>query len=228
MPSQLDDVSKQILGTLLADFTDRSLTAKELKSGYEGPKMDALATAVCNAGDFTTVDFDVAFSDLEKAKMLRTGPRAFIDNKPDSSVVFLGTYSKREYACLTEAGYKASRLAPNKPARINRVVNNITISGGEFTNLQLSAGEKIEQNMTSNVTSDTETVSRLIAVLEAQGIVLDDDSKQDITNAVTEAELGNAGKAKSLMVKVCGDAWSNVQPLAWGILGDLVRKSLDL
>ncbi|MFR0653332.1 hypothetical protein SB719_01845 [Pantoea sp. SIMBA_079] len=228
MAAQLDGVSKQILGTLLADFTDRSLTISELKHGYEGPKMDALATAVCNAEDYTKVDFDVAIGELEKAKLLRTGPRVFHENKPGSSVIFVGTYSKKEYACLTEAGYKISRLAPNKPPRVNRVINHVTISGGNFTNLQLSAGENINQSMTSTVNSESENVARLISILEEQGVVVDENSKQLVINAVAEAQEGNAGSAKALIAKACGDAWANVQPLAWGILGDMVRKSLGL
>lgn len=31
MAGQLDEAAKQILGTLLADFTDRGLTAQDLK-----------------------------------------------------------------------------------------------------------------------------------------------------------------------------------------------------
>ena len=74
MAGQLDEAAKQILGTLLADFTDRGLTAQDLKKGYEGPNINALATAVCNVADFTSVDFEVAFGDLEKSKLIRTGP----------------------------------------------------------------------------------------------------------------------------------------------------------
>ena len=61
MAGQLDEAAKQILGTLLADFSDRGLTAKDLKNGYKGPNVQALATAVCNVADFNAVDFDVAF-----------------------------------------------------------------------------------------------------------------------------------------------------------------------
>ena len=74
MAGQLDEVSKQILGTLLADFTDRQFSIEELKSGYEGPKIEALAAAVCDGDNITKVDFDIAFADLEKNKMVKTGP----------------------------------------------------------------------------------------------------------------------------------------------------------
>jgi len=126
MAGQLDEAAKQILGTLLADFTDRGLSAKELKSGYEGPKLEALATAVCNVADFTTVDFEIAFSDLEKDKLIKTGPMAMYDNDRNSSVIIIASYSKREYVYLTEAGYKEARKAPNRPQRVQRIVNNLT------------------------------------------------------------------------------------------------------
>ncbi|HDZ1742608.1 TPA: hypothetical protein RRX53_005047, partial [Klebsiella pneumoniae] len=54
MAGQLDEAAKQILGTLLADFSDRGLTAQDLKNGYEGPKIESLAAAVCSAVDITT------------------------------------------------------------------------------------------------------------------------------------------------------------------------------
>lgn len=56
MAGQLDEAAKQILGTLLVDFTERGLTARDLDKGYEGPLIVALATAVCNIDDINQVD----------------------------------------------------------------------------------------------------------------------------------------------------------------------------
>lgn len=229
MAGQLDEAAKQILGTLLADFTDRGLSAQDLKKGYIGPKVEALATAVCNVDDITKVDFEVAFKDLEKARLVRTGPMKMIE--PDSfgsGVIFIGSVSQREYAYLTESGYKESRKSPNRPQRVQRVVNNIHISGGQFENLQLAAGESVNQSMKIANGTDSEIVAKLISVLESQGQVVTTQQRSDLEKVVNEANEGNAKEAKSLLEKICGPAWGALQPVVWPIVGELVKKSLGL
>lgn len=228
MAGQLDEAAKQILGTLLADFTDRGLTAQDLKKGYEGPNIEALATAVCSVGDFTSVDFEVAFGDLEKVKMIKTGPMAMYDNDSNSSVIIIASYSKREFVYLTETGYKESRKAPNRPLRVQRIVNNLTITGGQFTNTQLGQGDMVSQSLNITTASDSEIVAKLISILEEQGRIVDSNQRADITAAVSAAKEGDGKQARSLLSKVCGPVWESIQPVIWPIVGDLVRKSLDL
>ncbi|WP_048606172.1 hypothetical protein [Providencia rettgeri] len=229
MAGQLDEAAKQILGTLLADFTDRDLNASDLKKGYEGPTMEALATAVCNSDDITKVDFEVAFGDLEKSKLIKTGPMVAYDNKPGSSFFIVGAYSKREYAYLSEEGYKAARKAPNRPARVNKVVTHLHISGGQFGNLQLATGDGAQQSMTvNNVGTDSDIVMKLIAILEEQGHIINSEERSEIETAVSEASNGNAGTAKELLAKVCGPMWNSLQHVMWPIVGELVKKSLGL
>ncbi|EMO5718317.1 hypothetical protein INF73_03220 [Enterobacter cloacae complex sp. P6RS] len=228
MAGQLDEAAKQILGTLLADFTDRGLTAQDLKKGYEGPNIEALATAVCSVADFTSVDFEVAFGDLEKAKMIKTGPMAMYDNDRNSSVIIIASYSKREFVYLTEAGYKESRKAPNRPQKVQRIVNNLTITGGQFTNTQLGQGETVSQSLNISTASDSEIVAKLVSILEAQGKPIDSSQRGDIAAAVAAANEGDGKEAKSLLAKVCGPVWESVQPVMWPIVGELVKRSLGL
>lgn len=228
MAGQLDEAAKQILGTLLADFSDRGLTAQDLKKGYEGPNIEALATAVCSVADFTSVDFEVAFGDLEKAQMIKTGPMAMYDNDRNSSVIIIASYSKREFVYLTEAGYKESRKVPNRPQRVQRIVNNLTITGGQFSNMQLGQGESVTQTMDIASGTDSEIVAKLISILEAQGQVVNADQRSDIIAAVAAAKEGDGKEAKSLMARVCGPLWESVQPVMWPIIGELVKKSLGL
>ncbi|HAT6805044.1 TPA: hypothetical protein JAN03_23855 [Citrobacter freundii] len=228
MAGQLDEAAKQILGTLLADFTDRGLTAQELKHEYKGPDIEALATAVCSVTDFTSVDFEVAFGDLEKAKMIRTGPMVAFDNDRNSSVIIIGSYSKREFVYLTEAGYKESRKAPNRPHRVQRIVNNLTITGGHFTNTQLGQGETVSQSLDITTASDSEIVAKVISILEGQGLPVDTNQRGDIAAAVLAANEGNGKEAKSLLSKVCGPAWESVQPVIWPIVGELIKKGLGI
>ncbi|HEB4089386.1 TPA: hypothetical protein RZ058_000201 [Enterobacter cloacae] len=228
MAGQLDEAAKQILGTLLADFTDRGLTAQDLKNGYEGPNIEALATAVCGVAGFTSVDFEVAFGDLEKANMIKTGPMAMYDNDSNSSVIIIASYSKREYVYLTEAGYKESRKAPNRPQRIQRIVNNLTITGGNFSNTQLGQGDSFTQTQSITSGTDSEIVAKLVSILEERGQVVSSAQRSDIAAAVTAANEGDGKQAKSLLSKVCGPVWESVQPVMWPIVGELVKKSLGL
>ncbi|UGB04209.1 hypothetical protein LRS40_09290 [Leclercia sp. G3L] len=228
MAGQLDEAAKQILGTLLADFTDRGLTAQDLKSRYEGPQILSVATAVCNIDDITQVDFDVAFSDLEKQKLINTGPMKPYENPPGNNIFIVGMFSAREFVFLTEEGYKAARKAPNRPQRVNRVVNHVHISGGHFGHLQLANGEHVNQNMTIAENSDSEIVSKLISILEEQGQIVNKSQCADLAAAVAAAKDGDGKEAKSLMAKVCGPVWESVQPVMWPIVGELLRKSLGL
>ncbi|PWE44872.1 hypothetical protein [Pseudomonas prosekii] len=228
MAAHLDEAEKQILGALLADFSDRALTADQLGSGYEGPQVSDLTAAICAGGDITQVDFDVAFSDLEKKKLIKTGPYALYENKPGSGVIFIGGYSKREYAGLTQLGYKTARQTPNRPSRVPRIVNNVNISGGHFSNLQLAAGNSVTQKMESTSGVDSDILTTLVSILEKQGQVVSLDQRKDLASALEEASEGNGKQAKSMLEKVCGPAWESVQPVMWPIVGELVKKSLGL
>ena len=229
MAGQLDEAAKQILATLLADFTDRNLTVDDLKKRYIGPQIVAVETAVCNIDDITKVDFDVAFRELEKNKLILTGPMEMYKNRPGSRFIAIGSYSKREFVYLTEEGYKAARRAPNRPERVNRVINHVHISGGQFSNLQLAAGENVKQSMSvTNSETDYEIISKLISILEEQGQVVSDTQRSEITAAVAAANEGDGKQAKSLLEKVCGPVWESVQPVMWPIVGELIKKSLGL
>lgn len=229
MAVRLDEAEKQILAGLLADFSDRALGSNHLSSGYVGPLVSDLAAAICVGGMVTRVDFDIAFSDLENKKLISTGPYAMVENDPSSGVIFIGGYSKREYAGLTELGYKAARLSLNRPKNsVQRVVNNVHISGGQFTNMQLAAGNNIDQRIDSASGADGDTLTRLIAILENQGQVVSVEQRKDLAIAVDSAREGNGKEAKSLVEKVCGPAWGAVQPVIWPIFGELLKKSLGL
>lgn len=228
MAAQLDEAEKQILGALLADFSERQLDAQQLKKLYEGPKVSELISAICSGDDITTVDFDIAFDDLAKKKLIKTGPWRPYENKPGSGLIFVGGYSLKEYACLTEIGYKTARQAPNRPAKAQRIVNNLHISGGQFTNLQLAAGEVITQKMQSSAGADTDILAKLINMLEKQGQIVSLEQQNGLSAAITHANEGNGKAAKTALEKVCGPVWDSVQPVMWPIIGDLLKKSLGL
>lgn len=228
MAVHLDEAEKQILGALLADFAERELKAESLKKTYEGPKITDLSSAICIGDEITSVDFDLAIKDLEKKKLIRTGPYRLFDNKPGSGVVIVGGYSLREYASLTEQGYKAAKQAPNRPAKSQRIVNHVHISGGNFNNMQLAAGEVISQKLQITSETDSETLVKLISILEGHGRPVNEEQQRDLLTAIEQAKDGNGKEAKSLLEKVCGPAWDAVQPVMWPILGEIVKQSLGI
>ncbi|MQG93111.1 hypothetical protein [Pseudomonas sp. MN1F] len=228
MAVHLDEAEKQILGALLIDFTERMLDAQALSNGYEGPKVTDLTEAICCGDDITTVDFDIAFADLEKKKLIRTGPWKAYENSPGASFIMIGGYSLKLYASLTQLGYKTSRQTPNKPSKSQRIVNNVHISGGQFNNLQLATGESISQKMDVTTGEESEILSKLVAILETQGQTVSIEQRADLLSAIDQAKEGNGKEARSLLEKVCGPVWHSVQPVMWPIVGDLVRQSLGL
>lgn len=226
MAVQLDEAEKQILGALLADFSERDLDSKHLKKIYEGPRVLDLISAICSGGDITKVDFDIAFDDLSKKKLIKTGPWRAYENSPGTSVYIMGGYSLKEYACLTELGYKTARQSPNRPAKAQRIVNNLHISGGQFNNLQLATGEVVTQNMQFSSGADADVLAKLIGILEKQGQVVSLEQRKELSDAIIHANEGNGKAAKSLLEKVCGPVWDSVQPVMWPILGEILKKSL--
>ncbi len=228
MAVHLDEAEKQILGALLADFSGRKLEASVLKKSYEGPKVADLSDVICTGDDINTVDFELALADLEKKKLIRTGPYKAYENKPGSGLFILGGYSLKEYAGLTEQGYKTAKQAPNRPAKSQRIVNNVHISGGNFNNMQLAAGEVISQKLETNAGTDTDTLLKLIRLLEGHGQTVTEEQKHGLLTAIDQAKEGNGKEAKSLLEKVCGPAWNSVQPVMWPILGEIVKQSLGL
>ncbi|TKK22200.1 hypothetical protein [Pantoea agglomerans] len=226
MATSLDEASKQILGTLFAEFTEKDYGAEDLKKGYEGPRIELVATAVCNSEEVTKVDFEIAFSDLEKQGYIKTGPMAVYDNDPNSGVIIIGMYSKKEYVYLTEKGYKSARQPPNKPRNVQRVVTNIHISGGEIGNLQLASGETVTQTMNNTVDGSNDVVIKLIQILEQQGKPVTQEQISDVKAAVSQAEEGNAGSARQLLTKAFGSMWESANQVAWPLVAEIVKKSM--
>lgn len=107
---KVEQVSKQILEYLLHDFQARDLGAEALQDNYVGVPIGDLRKKCFDADNTTlTVDFDLALKGLEDAKLVGTGPMVLHENPPDSIVMVIGLYSKREYVYLTAKGYKKAR-----------------------------------------------------------------------------------------------------------------------
>ena len=90
----------------------------------------ALGTKYVGGGGNSKIDFDLALKQLEEEKLIGTGPMAPYENIPGSSIVILMIFSKREYAYLTEKGYKALQKSKAPPAPSSS--GSVHISGAHF------------------------------------------------------------------------------------------------
>jgi hypothetical protein len=107
---KVEDMYKLILRCLLEDFQARGFGIDELDDDYGGLSLKDLKQKCLQHDQVSTsVDFDLAMKELEQSKLVDTGPTEPYDNPPNSSVVFIGLVSKREYVYLTAKGYKAAR-----------------------------------------------------------------------------------------------------------------------
>ena len=73
--------------------------------------------------------------------------------------------------------------------------------------MQLAAGENVQQSMSVSSGVDSDVVSKLIVILEAQGIQVSNDQRTGIESAISEAKQGNAGTAKSLLFMNTCSLW---------------------
>lgn len=108
----IDHLCMKILADVLADFTQKGLGSDDLYEEYVGVSLIELERKFCTHGGLSgpsKVDFDLALKQLEENGLIGTGPTVAHENRPDSLVVIIGLYSKREFAYLTEEGYREAK-----------------------------------------------------------------------------------------------------------------------
>jgi hypothetical protein len=144
--STVEDLSRAILKDLLADFTDRNLTANDLHNGYTGANFPALKERRCGVTSASPVDFDLAVKELERSDLVKTGPMVPHDNPRNSWVFVFAPFSKYEYAFLTEKGYKAAQKT--QAARTpTSAPHSVHISGSTFHQSPIGIGGHVTQSV---------------------------------------------------------------------------------
>jgi hypothetical protein len=177
----------------------------------------------CEGAGATKVDFDLALKELEDG-LVGTGPMAFFDNDPHSSVFILAMFSKREYVYLTEAGYRvAAQMDSQKPRSGSPRVH---ISGGTFHQSQIGIGEQVTQ--IQNVGNDAEVIERLAQLLLTTGTPVDGASKAELARLVEVTHQGNLNDVKPIFQKPFGLAPETVKQTAWGILTAIIMKAVGM
>jgi hypothetical protein len=157
-------LAQQILGSLLADFLEQKLDSDSLRNGYVGASLPALAQQYRGSGSASQVDFDLALKQLENGKLVNTGPMEFYNNPPGSHAVIIAMFSKREYAYLTEEGYRATQQCKTVSRPTSRPM--VHISGGTFHQSPIGIGDHVTQSVTVSAGELTEDVRKLIDQLE--------------------------------------------------------------
>ena len=186
--------------------------------------MKDLENRYCGNEGNLKVDFDLAVASLEDGGLIGSGPYVAHNNVPGSGIFILGAYSKREYVCLKEAGYRAAAsLREEKPRPPGGRVN---ISGGFFNNAQIAAGHQV--NQTQRVSSKEDAAKFLKNLLQRECGAIDDQVERDLQRLVSSAEDGNAGEAKPIFQKLFGLCSEATKQVGWGIVTELVTKALGL
>jgi hypothetical protein len=105
-PSELSQLAQNILQYIGDDFVERKLLRHDLELGYAGLVMDVIERMFCDRARVSHLDVDFAIKELEEAKYVWTGP-----HEPyvgvHGAILISTDINKREFACLTERGYRA-------------------------------------------------------------------------------------------------------------------------
>lgn len=227
MPESLDIAAETILKNLLVDFIKRNLGSAALHQGYAGPLLGDIEREFCASGKHTKVDFDLALKELERRKLVETGPLKAYDNEPGSGIIMIGSYSLREYACLTEGGYRKAKVSTSS-SHDNSSRTSVHISGGTFNQSPIGIGDNVHQQMTVDIGNDSETVGYLLNLLAQSGQRVDDSARADVVEMVNNANAGNLAVVKPLFQRFFGTAVEGVKQVAWGVLSAIITKQMGM
>jgi hypothetical protein len=222
--STVDDLAKQILADVAADFRAKGLGSQALSDGYVGADIGALEVKYCTDGSHSKVDFDLALKELEETKFVDTGPMVPYENTPGSQVVVIAIFSKREFVYLTEKGYKAAQKSTAKP----RSTTSVHISGGNFHQSPIGIGGTVNQAVNFNLSNDSEVVEYLAKLLALHDPSSGEGGRRDVVELVNTAKTGDLGKAKPIFQRLYGGAKETIKQLAWGVITAYVSKQLGL
>jgi hypothetical protein len=223
--SVVDDLAKQVLADVAADFRAKNLGSQALSDGYVGPPIGALEVKYCTDGSYSKVDFDLALKELEESKFVDTGPMVPYENTPGSQVVIIAIFSKREFVYLTEKGYKAAQKSTAKP---KSPATNVHISGGHFHHSPIGIGDTVNQAVNFNISNDSEVVEYLAKLLALHDPSTGEEGKKQVVELVNVAKSGDLGKAKPIFQRLFGAAKETVKQMAWGVITAYVSKQLGL
>jgi hypothetical protein len=222
--SIIDDLSKQILADVVADFHAKKLETSALSKGYAGASIVELEMKYCD-GQNSKVDFDLALKQLEESKLVGTGPMVPYENTPGSQIVVIAIFSKREFVYLTEKGYMAAQKSKTKP---RSSAPSVHISGGNFHQSPIGIGNTVNQAANFNIDNDSEVIEYLAKLLALYAPSSGEESKKGVVELVNTAKIGDLGKAKPIFQRLFGPVQETVKQVAWGVITAYTSKKLGL
>jgi len=219
----IDDLGLQILSDVLDDFNQKGLSADYLSKEYVGVSIIELKEKYCTNDCNSQVDFDLALKELEENELVDTGPTAVHENLPDSSLVVIGIYSKREFVYLTEKGYKAAkRPAPKRMSP----APTVHISGGNFHNSPIGVGETVNQTVNFTDASTINDLQHLVEVFEKHidELKLEPTAKRKAIAQVTTIKAQLEDEPDPIIISQAGKTLRNITE---GAIGSLVATALQ-
>lgn len=217
---------RRILSILKREFIESNRSSGDLRDGYVGPNMGQLQSQILGDGSVSRVDYDLALKELEERGLVETGPMEMYDNPPNSHLVVIAMFSKREYIYLKEEGYKMADDKPEDTARPSR--QNVHISGGNFYQSPIGVGGQVSQNINFDVTNEADSVKYLAELLAQAGRPVDGATNADLNDMVRAANSGNMAAAKPIFQRVFGMVSEPVKQLAYGVLTAILTKQMGL
>jgi hypothetical protein len=223
----MSSLSHDILKILKDEFIEDGRSSDDLRDGYIGLNMNHLQEQILGRGSVSRVDYDLALKELEDGGLVKTGPMTMYDNPPNSHVLVIAMFSKREYIYLTEAGYKVARdMAKNMDRPQSR--QNVHISGGHFYQSPIGVGAQVSQQINFDVSSESDSVKYLAELLAQSGKQVDEATKTDLTEMVRAANTGNMTAAKPIFQRIYGMVAEPIKQLAYGVLAAIIAKQMGI
>jgi hypothetical protein len=217
----IDDVGMKILADVFDDFTQKGLGSDELCEEYVGVSLIELEEKYCTHGGQSKVDFDLALKQLEENGLVDTGPTVAHENQPDSSVIIIGVYSKREFVYLTEKGYRAARKPTPRRATS---MQNVHISGGNFNNSPIGVGGTVNQSVNSNDARTLNDLQHLVEVFEKHidELVLDPAARRKATAQVATIKAQLEDEPDTVIIS---QAVKTLRNITEGAIGSLIATA---
>jgi hypothetical protein len=222
--SKLDDLATELLAEVLADFRSQGLESDHLSEEYEGPTISSLEMHFCRDGGHSKVDFDLALKDLEKGKLIDTGPHVPYKNDPHSSVAIIAIFSKREFVYLTEKGYKTAQQSAKKPKTRERPV----YVSGNFHNSPVAIGDTVNQATTINIENDSEVIEYLAKLHSEHDPASGEKERSEIVDLVDSAKAGDTPKARFIFQRLFGAAKEATKGLGWAVIAEILKAQIGL
>lgn len=225
--SELDHLASEILSDVLVDFRSKDLGSNALSEEYSGAPIAEIETRFCEKGGNAKIDFDLALKELEGRKLITTGPTVAYENTPSSGVFVLGLYSKREFLCLTEKGYKAA-LKKRKSVPSAARTPTVHISGGNFQNSPVAIGNCVSQATAININNDADVIDYLAKLHVQHNAQSGEKHRKEITKLVEAARKGDLPTAKPIFQRLFGAAKESTKALGWAVIAELIKRQLGI